>query len=254
MVDGSQIGAGMCGVVGWHSVYSDLNFKHFLNMIAESQIRGKHATGVSFYDGKKVVTVKRSVPAGEFLSQYEMVLREKFKATGRIISVAHTRYCTSGMEHSQPIESRNGTLVMNGVVTQLDPQHWSAVFGGEYTTTNDAEILSAYRDAGRLSELLVNHSSSVAFVHLATATTKNSQPVLSFLRNGSRPLSYVVTLDGVLAVGSTAEIFRRSGIDGHVESASVGVEYSVGEDLQLHQKVHLHNSIDLQEEPLWMSC
>ena len=63
----------MCGVIGVqiHDVKLQ-DIETVRNLFQQSQIRGKHATGVTYFDGEKLVTEKEPVPASEFMKHRDV--------------------------------------------------------------------------------------------------------------------------------------------------------------------------------------
>jgi len=64
----------MCAVIGLklHNVTDD-DLSQIRRIFHESQVRGMHATGVSFIKSGKVVTIKEPIPAKEFIKKHDLM-------------------------------------------------------------------------------------------------------------------------------------------------------------------------------------
>jgi glutamine phosphoribosylpyrophosphate amidotransferase len=188
----------MCGVVGFIGENSAKNRADFVSLMQQSEIRGKHATGVSFLDRGILTTLRASVPASAF--DYSFLERLEY-----ILAVGHTRYITSGGNSHQPIADEECALVLNGVISQAPVQEWSKLFPGfQPTTDNDAEILWSYLSAGTNAfDVKELRESSFA------AVTLHRDGQMIALRNGKRPLYYC---EGTWAKvwASTRQVITRS--------------------------------------------
>ena len=182
----------MCGVIGVKGKVSpDLIKKLFI----ETQIRGRHATGVSFWKEGKVHTIKEPVPAEEFVQMHDSA--DWFDGD-EITMVGHCRYSTSDLEFNQPIANDKRSVVHNGVITQEDPSMWAEMYGYECEGKNDTELLFRSWDAEAWPE------SSIAAVFLENGD-------ISWTRNGKRPLWSAIT-ESATIIASTKDILNRAGI------------------------------------------
>lgn len=213
----------MCGVVGFAGDPSpDLLF----SLIRESNIRGQHATGVSFLSSSgRIETHVRPGDATSFL------LDPPEGLGGSRLVIAHSRYSTSDLRYSQPLadEEAQVSAVHNGVISQDAPEKWNQLFGYECATRNDSElVLRAY--------LAGNHPLS-AFPEGSIAACildGRGTPSMRFFRNGKRPLWYAST-DRSVFVASTRDVLTRSGVlrDRAAVECRVGEEYVTHTDGQL---------------------
>lgn len=192
----------MCGIVGAKASQRDLTF--IRNLILESQIRGKHATGVSAYKGQELFTIKKPLCAKEFIDRYWGLIIEEVGYEKEINIIAHTRYSTSGIDHNQPIADIECSVVMNGVITQSDPDNWMNEFNFDPVGTNDTEILHNALMMNSNPFDIKSHRTnpSMAVCYLM------SGKVYAF-RNGSRP-GYIIYTDESIIVASTREIIKRA--------------------------------------------
>lgn len=230
----------MCGIIGLSTNQSPAEFYDlFEKLLIESSIRGRHATGMSFPSGGKVITIKDRVPAEDFLANHS--IRDRI-LSGEIPTtvIAHVRYCTSGEEYPQPIATDDMSIVHNGVVTQADVSQWTEQFNfNDFTTTNDTELL--------LKSLIFGNDPLDQFPEASIAAISlNSNGVISFFRNGKRPVWYSNQQYGTV-IASTKDILSRCGIDNITKSRSM-VTYERGLNKVLKiAKITSTTRKDLQE-------
>src|ERR1700693_5119376 len=99
----------MCGIVGITCQDGELTAMLMKEFLLQSQIRGKHATGISYIEKNKIKTIKEPVSANKFIK------REFPHST---MMIGHTRYSTSDIEYNQPISNSELSIVHNGIITQ----------------------------------------------------------------------------------------------------------------------------------------
>jgi glutamine phosphoribosylpyrophosphate amidotransferase len=194
----------MCAVIGalLRSPTTD-QLDKVRNVFLESRIRGMHATGLSYVQNGKVVTLKEAVPAPQFspLSKMEQLLNED----GNLYLIGHCRYSTSDLRYNQPMQINDKvSIVHNGVISQELPENWEELYGYRTKTQNDSELINHTLDAG-LNPLTEWADSSMAIIEL------HSDGLMNWYRNGKRPL-YKTTLDNGLIITSTKDIVKRAGI------------------------------------------
>jgi hypothetical protein len=134
----------MCGIFGL-VVEGEFNEKHAKlteALLLESQVRGRHATGVTWSSGTApMVTVKQPVPATEFVKTHlSMPLGEV-----GVRVLGHCRYSTSGdwedNANNQPLESREVSLVHNGLVSMGTKEEFEHQYGVRTHSYNDSEVI-----------------------------------------------------------------------------------------------------------------
>lgn len=162
----------------------------------ESQVRGRHATGVSFILGGQVYTYKSPVPASDFFK--EGAAKRIFYSDVTML-LGHTRYSTSGDYldnlNNQPIQIENTAVAHNGVISQDEKSKWPV----PCVTDNDSELLLRM-DLGAL----IQSSASIA---AGIITSEGA----CFFRNEKRPLVRVNVPDlAIEMVVSTHDIFKRA--------------------------------------------
>lgn len=196
----------MCGVIG---VKGKVDPSLIKQLFIETQIRGRHATGVSYWKDGKVNTIKEPIPAEEFVEKYDPA--DWFDGD-TITMVGHCRYSTSDLEFNQPISNDERAVVHNGVITQEDPSVWAEMYGYNCEGKNDTELLFLSWDAEAWPD------SSIAAIFLEDGDIK-------YTRNGKRPM-WITIIDETVVVTSTKDIALRSGLNNPLK-----LDYE-GRDLQ----------------------
>lgn len=187
----------MCGIIGIVSKKQEFPVELFRQMLLQSQIRGQHATGISFIDDALCTTIKKPIPASEF------ELPEILKETK--IAIGHTRYSTSDIDYNQPLSTGTKAIALNGVITQAAPEWWQDMFGVVCEGKNDAEIVLRTLVAKQRHPLLIEPSSQACVAIDSRAGT------MEFWRNEERPLYYLDNSEYTI-VASTLDIFCRVGL------------------------------------------
>lgn len=208
----------ICGIIGCispHVTTSDLVV--LKAVMIESRIRGKHASGLAWYDGQGIQSYIQPIPIDSLLEQFDLA-QTVYK--GRIAMIAHTRYSTSNIQFNQPIIGASMAIAMNGVITQADPQYWEGLYRYKCNTENDSELLLRAIEAGD-SPLTTFPTSSIA------AVTLDNKGRLTAFRNRQRPL-----WEGKIGCGtvyaSTYDILHRAGVMDIQKLSPIGP----GEELQ----------------------
>lgn len=189
----------MCAIVGAYlKCPTESQIETLKEVFRESQIRGKHATGISWIDEKGILRTKKdAVPAEEF----------EFPDLNNLQTlrmIGHCRYSTSDLKWNQPLNlSDKLSIVHNGVVDQRAPEHWED-HGFPIETANDSELIWRCAVSGE-EPLRRFPEASMAVGELW------DNGVLRFYRNGKRPLWMTTMLNGYI-VTSTEDIALRSGL------------------------------------------
>lgn len=192
----------MCGVVGVIAQDGKRGFLLFKHLLIESQIRGKHSTGMTVVSSKgKLSTTIEDIPAKKFSEKY---LNEFIKSDLNIY-LGHTRYSTSDLKYGQPITLGKEAISHNGVITQSDPENWEEEFGySDLKTKNDSELLLRY-----LQEDNVDTTINEKFPDASIAYGTISNNRLTCYRNGHRPL-WFAAFEDVYVFASTKDIILRA--------------------------------------------
>lgn len=204
----------MCGVIGvdFKKPIRNEDLLMIKQIFIESQIRGKHSTGLAWYENGKLYCEKANIPAKAFVEKFNW-----YQFLGKPLKlIGHTRYSTSHIEYAQPIGGDDCYIVLNGVITQAEPYKWEKMFGFKCVTKNDTELLYRYwqkyksfEDSENLLKTFPGSSLSVCYL------TNTGE--LGHFRNSLRP-QWVVTLPdekGKIIV-STLNIAIRSLIPGQI--------------------------------------
>lgn len=165
----------MCGIVGFHGKSTTNNLEAIHNLLYQSKIRGLHSSGVSYLFNGDIKTVKEEIPADQFLRKNWETISKDLSSQKEILLVGHTRYSTSELGYPQPISSANGSIVLNGVITQSEFHEWKDLYKintDNYTTQNDAEIMLDFLENRTIEELYSIHPFSSAFCYLDKSEQK----------------------------------------------------------------------------------
>lgn len=228
----------MCGVIGYLAPNVTLkDLDNLTTLLEESQVRGRHSTGVSYILEGEIKTVIEKDCASVFISRRMREINADLWREGSIRLIGHTRYATSG-ETPQPIHLHDISLAMNGVISQADPSTW----GHGYTTDNDAEILQR--------ELLCGgHAFQRDFENasIAACALYHDGRLLAF-RNGRRPLWRAQLRAETVVFSSTAQILARA-LDpcGAVELIKPGTVYRYWRDIDQLKAQYIVRSREMED-------
>ena len=194
----------MCGIIGYRNTQTTKDDLSVLSrVLIESRIRGKHASGIAWFDGKSIKSYVKPIPIDELLTKFNL---SKTVYDGNISLIAHSRYSTSDIRYNQPIVGNHLAIAMNGVITQSSPDTWEETYGYKCKTKNDSELLlRALENDDNVFEVF--DSSSIAMV--ALDDTGN----LMYTRNGIRPL-WMGKIGNGTVYASTYDILNRAGVQG----------------------------------------
>ncbi len=196
----------MCGIIGFHgSNVTKKDLDILRKVMIESKIRGKHASGIAWCNGRgKILSVVESIPIDELVDKFG-----DFKVmvnNNQIAMIAHARYSTSDIRYNQPLIGEHIAIAHNGVITQTPPESWEKSYGYKCKTCNDSELLlKALENHDDIWDKFPN--SSIALVGI------KSSGELFYIRNGVRPLWMGKTENGCIYT-STYDILKRSGVVG----------------------------------------
>ena len=196
----------MCAVIGIYSGSELVNISDFQALLLQSKVRGKHATGAAWIENGELKTYV--IP--ESAEQLELP-----EIRTRLI-IGHCRYSTSDLNFNQPIYDGNLAIAHNGVVTQQDSTEWPELYGMDFKTRCDSEILLRHYEKGV-------HPLNVEGSMAALILNNIEDPSLIFFRNGERPL-YFIEKKPFYYIASTQNILKRAGI-GEGEKTIAGVSY-----------------------------
>ena len=194
----------MCGIVGIATNSPDLEMVK--RVFRESMVRGKHATGLSYLKNGKINTIKKNIPADEFIDTFnwKRVIDTTVRGNGKneyICLVGHIRYSTSDLKYPQPLANDDLAIVHNGVISQEPPKKWPY----KTKTKNDSELILKARENNE-HPLVKFMPSSQAVIELHLSGK------LVAYRNEARPLWYSFVEGGVVFT-STKDIANRANLE-----------------------------------------
>jgi len=199
----------VCGIIGFESNrVTEYHLDKLRKVMLESEIRGKHASGIAWYvDGKlDYLTSEKSISD---ISNLPLLTTDLLNKDVKLI--AHARYITSGGLH-QPIVKFNMAVVFNGVVTQEPVSNWSYNCPSE----NDAELI--------IHSLKKGNCPFIEFPTMTGAYLVLRNGKLEYARNGYRPL-WKSTMKGGLIIASTKAILNRARLKAKKVEITHGTEY-----------------------------
>lgn len=190
----------MCGVIGIYLKNVEEEDLAFIErLFYESEIRGKHATGLSFLINGQIKTFKQSAPVSEFFDNVD--LYDCINEDGNVYMIGHTRYSTSDLKYPQPISTGRISVVHNGVITQEPKENWMY----KCETSNDSELI--VRSFEFDSHPFIDFPES----SMAVCSLTTDKKITAF-RNHERPLWFAMHPKGIVFT-STADIARRAGLE-----------------------------------------
>lgn len=193
----------MCGIVGYYNANTTLDDLIVLErVLIESKIRGMHASGLAWYNGKRIKHLVQSVPIDRLLAGFDLASTLFYDSCISIIG--HARYSTSDLEYNQPLIGNNVAISHNGIISQRHPKYWMGDHGYKCEGRNDSELLLRALDNGD-DPLLAFPKASIAAVVI------NSEGKVTALRNGLRPL-WTGKIGKGRVFASTFDILHRSGV------------------------------------------
>lgn len=201
----------MCAIIGFESDnVTEQDLQVLKKTMLASRVRGKHASGIAWFNGEKILCEKKPLPIDVFLQGFDL---RKIVAAGKVKMIAHARYSTSDLQYNQPIESEEMAIAHNGVVTQEAFEKWETLFGYKCIMKNDSELLLRAIEHG--DDVFKKFpSASIAMVIL-------TKSCVSALRNGKRPLWKGKVGAGII-YGSTFDILRSAGVGDITQLKSIG--------------------------------
>jgi len=193
----------MCAIIGIKCEDVELSQFVMSELLIQSQIRGKHATGISYVDSGKIKTITKPISSKQFVKQ-------GFVPEASLM-IGHCRYSTSDIQYNQPISNAGMSIVHNGVITQESFESWQKHFGyneDDFKTRNDTELLLKCYQAG--------HNPFHEFPNASIAAGILQADKIICLRNNTRPLWLMIS-EYFIGFASTENIIERT-------SKSLGIE------------------------------
>lgn len=205
----------MCGIIGMCGSKSGKKELEVLKkLMIESRIRGKHASGIAWTDGKSIQSYVKPEPIDELVSEFDF---NNLINNGKISVIAHARYSTSDIAFNQPLIGTTVAIVHNGVITQSHPRLWAKLYNYECKTRNDSELLlRCIENKDNPYEVFPDSSIAALILH--------QNGVISTLRNGERPI-WTGKVDDTVVWASTYDILNRAEVSYIHKIEPYGIEY-----------------------------
>jgi glutamine phosphoribosylpyrophosphate amidotransferase len=212
----------MCAIVGCYlESPTPEQIETLKRLFIESQIRGRHQTGLAVKHHQKVWRYTVDGDAKMLLEKFQW---GSLSSHSTLQLAGHCRYSTSDLRYPQPIQIfEDFALCHNGVVDQRPAVHWNE-YGYELQTANDSELLYHCRYAGR-EPLKEFPEASMAVCEVSGKTG------LRWYRNGKRPLYFAKVVNGYF-ICSTADIAERAGLK-KAKRCKPGVVYTSNSNAKL---------------------
>jgi hypothetical protein len=223
----------MCGIVGFKLLdpspeFAAQAFGLFEQLMLESQIRGKHASGLAWVEMGKVYSYKQPLPVLELVKTDMWSKLRKFQPYE---AIGHTRYSTSGdwldNNNNQPLNNRQLALVHNGLVSMGTKEEFEEQYKVQTATANDSEvILRQVLDAWYDPDIPVNSAIAYALEQIQVVEPPifacgflDSYNDIHVICDHIRPLWFFhVQKWNMLGFASTSDIIRRAVLKLQVQS------------------------------------
>jgi len=195
----------MCAVIGCYLKQpTEEQIETLQRLFIESQIRGRHASGLSILTNDKPWPYITPNPAEYLVEKFDWGCA---LAQPKLMLIGHTRYSTSDLRFNQPLQNEDVSIVHNGVITQDPPELWGR-YGYSMETSNDSELLM--RSVASGGEPLTEFpDASIAALELHRGGK------MRWYRNAKRPLHSVKVKNGYFIM-STQNIAERAGLSGSI--------------------------------------
>ena len=193
----------ICGIIGYYNKFTtDEDLEILKRVLIESRIRGKHASGIAWYNGVSIQSVVKPKPIDELVKKFNF--SKLIYEDSSVSMIAHARYSTSDIRYNQPIVGDSLAIAHNGVITQNLPSTWEKTYGYQCKTKNDSELL--LRALEHKEDIFNKFKDS----SIATVVLHPTGEVEGF-RNKYRPLWTGVIGQGTVWA-STYDILDRAGV------------------------------------------
>lgn len=198
----------MCGIIGFKGKnVTQEHIRVLQKVMIESRIRGKHASGIAWYNNKgNILSVVEPIPIDKLVEKFvwSVFFPNGEEVAPKVSLIAHARYSTSDIKYNQPIVGDTMAIAHNGVITQSSPETWEKHYRYKCKTKNDSELLLRCLESGD-DPMRIFPDSSMAGVLL-----DNQGDILCF-RNSLRPL-WVGKIGESTVMASTYDILERAGV------------------------------------------
>ena len=209
----------MCGIAGYFSFGKKRPEKRILsNLLEETQIRGRDATGVSFMKGKALHVIKAAVSASEFVEKNEDWLALEEKELPKYM-IMHCRYKTKGDQannmNNHPVFRDGLAIVHNGGISNDDDLYSEFKFSRDAQVDTEA-ILALLEDKKGEGWSGMKEQISKLRGSFAVAAIDTSQPdSICFFRHGN-PIEFAIDEENdILYFASTENILDSAIVDSY---------------------------------------
>lgn len=213
----------MCGIIGFKQYgppKDTAKVRAFVEALLRwSKIRGLHATGITWTHGDGLQTLKRPLPADEFMALPEW---DAIWANPPQAAILHTRYSTSGdwanNTNNQPLALSQLAIVHNGLVSMATKDEFEQAYKVKTTTENDSEIILRkvvrhVRQGKEMGEAIQYALGEIHDVHppIFACGMLDGNGELYCFKDHIRPL-YLWNIPSLNLIGfcSTKDIFNRA--------------------------------------------
>ncbi len=204
----------MCGIAGYKCSprHAKKAFAVFTRLMTESQVRGRHAAGLSWVSGGAVTTYRVPRPVDDLVQS---------KVWGDLAQdaptevIGHARYSTSGdwqdNKNNQPVATASLSLVHNGLVSMASQEEFEKAYKVRTVSGNDSEVLlrrveKARGDLARAFEAVYSVDPPIFACGLL-----NARGDITVVRDHIRPLwVFQIKKLGMTGFASTKDIIDRA--------------------------------------------
>lgn len=198
----------MCGIIGLTTDhFTPKHYSALMRVLAESSIRGRHASGAVFTLNGEWHSIIQPAP----IDTLELPLLSQLTQPAGVNLIAHARYSTSDLAYNQPIyyPDQHAAISHNGVITQAPYSQWKRLYRYKTRTKNDSELL--------LQCILHGDNPYTTFPDSSIAALLLTSEGITPMRNGLRPLWRATKWlgggdAGATFYASTADILERAGL------------------------------------------
>lgn len=211
----------MCGIAGYkcNPKHANKAFEVFTRLMLEAQIRGRHASGLSWIGRSNRLKTHTQPKPVEELAQSKLWKDLASDAPAAVIG--HARYSTSGDWHdnanNQPIATPKFSIVHNGLVSMAEKLKFEKTYGIRTVSGNDTELLLRSLETSRGNFAKAFERIYKVDPPIFACGVLDSEGRLTVVRDHIRPLwCFNIKKLGMTGFASTEDIIKR-GVGGAYE-------------------------------------
>ena len=209
----------MCGIAGYFCYGKKRPKKGVLsNLLEETQIRGKHATGVSFIEDGALRVIKSPQSGTEFINGNEDWKALKQKDIPKYM-IMHCRYKTKGdienNMNNHPIFRDGLAIVHNGSISNDDDLYTE--FGFKRDAEVDTEAILAVLEDSKAEgwEAMTDQIKELQGTFAVAAIDTSKPDTMCFFRHGN-PIEFGLDVENeILYFASTTSILNKAVVDNY---------------------------------------